>query len=145
MARTASRLRRGVTLVETLIASLIVTITLFGAVALFGAAYTQNNLTAEDSIAAAIAKREIEEAKNLGFLNLPEGETTSYFDAYGEGGGTTKLATSVYAATLDVDSTALSGSAPTTAALRVVTVTVKRASDNAVLETTGTYLAWGGP
>ncbi|RYG45943.1 type II secretion system protein [bacterium] len=136
--------RRGITLIETLISSLIVTISMTGTMAMFFAVSNMSNRTSQATVAAAIARRRIEEVRYMGFQNQPEGTSVQYFDMTGSGGAGVRSLGEFFSATTVVSSTALSGTTPTKTALRTVTVTVRRVSDNAVLESTGTYLAWGG-
>ncbi|RYG32222.1 type II secretion system protein [bacterium] len=133
--------RRGITLIETMAAALIVTISMTGTVAVFFAVSTMTNRTSQSSVAVSIARRRIEEVRKLGFrtADLPDGTTTLYYDMNGNGGVTTKTSAHAFSAT-----TVVSTDGTGNAALRTVIVTIRRLSDNAVIETTGTYLAWGG-
>lgn len=140
------RRQRGLTYIETLVATAIVTVTMLGTVGILVNVGTLTSRTSERSTAMSLARRGIEEAKDLGFANLAEGTITRYYDVNGSGGLTTATpSTDQFKVATAVSSDALSGGVPTQTALRTVTVTVSRASDNTVLEKTGTYLAWGGP
>jgi len=139
------RRQRGLTYLETLVAATIVTVTMMGTVGIFFGVGNITNRTSEQSTAISLARRGIEEAKGLGFINLAEGTITRYYDVNGNGGATTTGSTDRFKVSTAVTSDALSGGVPTQTALRTVIVTVYRSGDNSVLETTGTYLAWGGP
>lgn len=132
-------------MVETLVATAIVTVAMMGSVGIFFSVSNLSDKTAEGSVVSSLVRRTIEEAKNKGFANLPEGTTTKYDDMYGAGDHTTKTAADRYMVTMSVTSDVITAGVPDKTALRTVIVTVKRVSDNSTLETTGTYLAWGGP
>jgi len=140
------RRQRGLTYLETLVATAIVTVTMLGTVGILLNVGTLTDRTSERSTAMSLARRGIEEAKSLGFANLAEGTITRYYDVNGSGGlTTTTTSTDRFKVATAVTSDALTSGVPTQTALRTVIVTVYRSKDNAVLETTGTYLAWGGP
>lgn len=132
-------------MVETLVAATIVTVAMMGSVGIFFSVSNLSDRTAEGSVVSSLVRRTIEEAKNKGFANLPEGTTIKYDDVYGTGDRTTKTAADRYSVTTSVTSDIITGGSPDKTALRTVIVTIKRLSDNTTLETTGTYLAWGGP
>ncbi|WP_227625120.1 type IV pilus modification PilV family protein [Fimbriimonas ginsengisoli] len=140
-----SQRSRGITMIETLIATVIVTVAMLGAVGIFMSVATLSANTAQASTAETIARRAIEEAKNLGFANLPEGSTTRYFDINGAGGATSTSPTDRFKVVTTVSSDVISGGVVDKTALRTVIVTVISTTDNKTLETTGTYFAWGGP
>lgn len=130
-------------MIETLVATTIITTSLFGAMSVFLGVSNLTRVTAQSSVAASLARRGIEEAKNKGFANLTDGTTTQYFDKDGATVGAS--VNTGYAATTVISTDIVTSGVPDKTALRTVVVTVKRSSDNTVLETAGTYLAWGGP
>jgi Tfp pilus assembly protein PilV len=132
-------------MIETLVATVIVTVAMLGSVGIFMSTATLTSRTTEASIAATLARRGIEEAKNLGFANIPEGSTVRYYDVNGLGGATSTSTTDRYKVVTSVTSDSITGGVVAQTALRTVIVTVQRKADNSTLETTGTYFAWGGP
>ncbi|WP_227625047.1 hypothetical protein [Fimbriimonas ginsengisoli] len=132
-------------MIETLVATLIVTVAMLGSVGIF---MTVSNLTArvsEDSAAQMLCRRGIEEAKNLGFANLAEGSTTRYYDQNCAGGSTTTSSTDRYRVTTTVSSNLFVDTSVSEKALRTVTVVVSLAPNGAEKGRSVTYLAWGGP
>lgn len=137
-------------MIDTLIATLIVTVGMLGAVGIFFSATTMSNNSAQNSTAASLARLSIEQAKSQGFFWCTtiqtgvgcDGTTTAYYDVSGNSVGSSSA--SFFTVTTTVSSSSLTNLVPDNSALRTATVTVKRTADLKVLETTATYLTWGG-
>lgn len=145
MARTIKRRRseRGLAMMDTLAASLIITVAMVGSVGVFFNVLNLTQRTVEASTASNLARRTIEDAKVLGFDDLADGSTTRYYNTNGgvlsnSTGASFKVTQTVTTDTYDSDGT------PADSALRTLLVTVQRQSDSTTLETTATYLAKGG-
>jgi type II secretory pathway pseudopilin PulG len=132
-------------MIETLVATAIITVAMLGSVGVFMGTATLTARTTEAATAATLARRGIEEAKNLGFANLVEGSTVRYYDVNGGGGAFTTATTDRFKVTTTVTSSSITNGVVDQMALRTAIVTVRRKSDNTLLETTGTYFSWGGP
>ncbi|MDX2064316.1 MAG: type II secretion system protein [Fimbriimonadaceae bacterium] len=151
------RSRRGFSLVELLVASVVATIGIAG----MATAWMFNLRTIGQqrliSVAGQIARTEVENAKALGFANLPlgtlsgsTGTHTSSLEYYTIDGvkttSTTNRYYSVQRVTTDTNVTAGSGTAYTLndASRRAVVVTVRLVSDNSILSQMGTIVVRGG-
>lgn len=130
-------------MIETLVATMIVTVAMMGIVGIFWGVSNLTRQTAMASVSQSLARRGIEEAKNKGFANLSNGTTVLYYDQNGTGGVTTKTNSHRYSVSTVVTTTP-DASGDADKALKTVVVTVRRLADNVTLESTGTYLAWGG-
>lgn len=143
------RFLRGITLIEVLIGSFILVIAMMGTVSMMLALNGLSLQNSQRSAAVSIARRAIEAVHNQGYTKATEGTTTTYYDVYGNGGSASKVSTDRYSvATTVLTNPSFTGawSASTYPdRLRSVKVVVSRISDGKVLETTGTYLALGGP
>lgn len=150
--RPAARFRRqaGITLLEVLASALVVSIALTGAVSLFSSMLTLTRNTRDGSTAAELARHTEEKLRMDGFLNVTEGSTTVYYNSSGTiaSASSTRAGTSYYSVTTTVSTdktqSSTGGSRIAPLALRTATVTVRRLSDNQVLESWGTYFARGG-
>lgn len=146
--RHATRLR-GITLIDTLVATIIMTIAMFGSIGIF---YTTTNMagkTAENSVAESLIRAAVETARGQGFTwcntagtSAPcDGSSTAYYDQNGE---PTTVSLAHFTVVTSVVSSSLTSGVPNSNALRTLTVTVTRTKDSTVLETSGSYLTWGG-
>jgi len=130
-------------MMDVLAATLIITVAMVGSIGVFFNVMTLTSRTVEASTASNLARRTVEDAKILGFDDLPDGTTTKYYSLSGAAlssstGASFKVVMAVTTDVFDSDGT------PSDKALRSMLVTVTRQSDSTVLETTGTYLAKGG-
>ncbi len=149
MVRITKNRRRGITLIETLAATLIVSVAVFGSISIFYTATNMTGNTARSSIAESLVREAVEQVHNQGFQwctnsssSSPcDGTVTAYFDANGE---PTVAASAKYTVVTTVVSSALTSGVPNNTALRTVTVTASNSTSGAVYDTSGTYLTWGG-
>ena len=147
MKQCTSRSNRhhfGVTYIEVLVASLIVSISLAAMSSLWYFSYRMSAQTDKQGVSYSIGRRALEEAKQTGFDNTAEGATTRYYDQTGGGESTTQVTGSIYSVTTSVVSDQLVSGSPAPGALRTVTVTVKLVSTGAIVHTTTTYQAKAG-
>jgi len=149
MART-TRLRRlrGLTLIETMVATMIITVAMIGSLGIFMSAQNMAGETSDNSVAESLVRGAVEAARSQGFYwcttpgSTPcDGSTTAYYDA---SGNSTTAASAKFTVVTTVASSSLTSGVPDNTALRTITVKVTRKSSGAVLETSGSYLAWGG-
>jgi len=150
MARiTKTSRRRGITLIDTLVATMIVTVAMVGSVGIFMASSNMTNNVVVNTVGASLARRGIEEARSQGFVwcttdngAVPcDGTTTAYYDNHGQ--VLANSTGSAYTVTTSVTSSSLTSGVPDSTSLRTVIVTVKNAAGS-TLYTTGSYLTWGG-
>lgn len=142
--------RRGMSLVEVLVAALILGVSLAAMVGLW---YFSANMTAsaeDTAVAYNLARKAIEGAKETGFFNTPEASTstpvTHYYDASESLQDGTPSAARYRVTTSVVSSSYASGSTtvPANNATRTVIVTVFLSSNGSALYSTGTYLVRSG-
>jgi len=137
------RCLRGVTYIEVLIASLVVSLSLAAMSSLWYVSYRISAKTDGQGVSYSIGRHALEEIKQTGFANTSEGTTTRY---YNKAGSESAIQTpdSVYSATTSVTSDQLIAGQPANSALRTVAITVTQISGNQVLYSTTTYLARAG-
>lgn len=144
------RTAQGITLVELLIASLLLAIGLMGLINAW--IFSYNITTSSDDLGVAynLGRYAMEQVKMNGFSGQPEGTVTKYYD-----GSETQVAqtspSNRYTVTVSVVSDAVksgtagqAGAVPADNALRTVNVTVKLSGTNTILYQTGTYLVRAG-
>ncbi len=150
--RAQSRRRRGVTLIELLVAALIVSIVAAGAVSSWSISSKVPATLRATEIASKIAVREIEQIKAKRYINLSTTPTTAFYDTSGAARDTGGV---LYGATQPNGFTATTTVAlapgmpvtnpPTTKDLLQVTVVVTKAGDiTKVYETQRTLMTFGG-
>ncbi|MCW5943382.1 MAG: type II secretion system protein [Fimbriimonadaceae bacterium] len=86
---TKSRRRRGATIIEGLVAAVVLALSLAGMVSMWSFTVQASSSTDRLGVSYTLARQVMEQAKILGFQNLPEGVTTTYFDANGLSMGAT--------------------------------------------------------
>lgn len=148
-ANLRRRRRRGVTIVETLVASLILGTGLAAVVSMWYASYSMSNQTDTKGIAYAIGRHALEEVKETGFRYAMEGTTNLYYDSGGANESTAQGTSSIYQVTTTITSDKLSTSStgsqiPADDALRTVVLTVTYLPKTQTLYSTGTFLVRSG-
>ena len=119
------RQKRGVTMIEVLIATLLIGISVAALVQFWYFSFRMTTQAANQSVAYSIARSAIEQVRQTGFDNTAEGSSRAYYDANGTfPPSTTLAASSIYSVNTSVVSDKFQGSAPAPDALRTVTVTV---------------------
>jgi type II secretory pathway pseudopilin PulG len=150
-----NRRRKGITIIDTLVAVLIMTVAMVGSIGIFFAASTMTTNTETNTLAESLARWSIEQAKSQGFdwcststagteNSAPcDGTTTAYYNNLGA--ALPNSTGAVFSVTTTVASNpAPSGGVVSQSALRTVTVTVNDTATGKTLLTTATYLTWGG-
>ena len=125
-SKSHNRKHRGITMVEALVAGLVLATCVVGLVQFMYVNY-QLTAKAEDiSAGYSIGRSAVETVRELGFTNAAEGGTTTYFDQYATfpPKSTTKVGSSIYSCVTTVTSDTFNGANPATTALRTVTITV---------------------
>lgn len=138
---------RGMTLVEILVAMLLLTVALFGLVCLFSSGFSLTRRSDDVGVAYNIAREEIEHARNMGFDHLPRAHTWLFGYNYDEATGAwqkTVEANPHFAATVIADPGFSDPAAMPAYPLRTVRVEVRSVEDNEMLFYTETYLTQGG-
>lgn len=145
------RHRRGSVLIESLVASCIVAMSLAALVSLWRFSYRMTTRTDDKGVACNLARQTMEAVKQSGFNNMSEitvaAPTIHYFDAHEQNQDASPSAAR-YKVTLSVVSDSLiaasSPATPTPDALRTVTITVIEVDNGETLYQTSTYLARSG-
>lgn len=141
------RTRKAATLIEALVAAVIISVALMGLMGLWSFSTALTVKVDRDSIAYNLARRGLEKARAAGFGLLPEGTSNFYYDHNGENEALVN-ANHRYRLTITVvsDRMASQQGVPQVSsdALRSVVVTVIDLSTNLTIETAGTTLVRGG-
>ena len=144
-------LRRGFSMIEALVASLIVGMSLAAMVSTWYVAFNMSTSTNDQGIACNLARQTIEQIKGTGFSNTAEAPAVSpvvhYFDGNQGNQDATPTAARYKVSTTVISSATIAGSNPTLPdnfALRTVTVTVTLSAKGTVLCQYVTYLTRGG-
>lgn len=77
---TKRRRRRGATIIEGLAAAVVLALSLAGMVSMWSFTVQASSSTDRLGVSYSLARKVMEESKILGFPNVPEGTTTTYFD-----------------------------------------------------------------
>lgn len=160
---------RGMTLIEVLVAALVIAVSLAATVSLWQFAYNITGQTDDTGTAYSIGRRAIEKIRQTGFRQTPIGTAqqvgdsdpavytatytaVAYYDRDGSAESVSQTATSLYQATTTVTTTyaiqapSASGAiyVPADDAVRSVTVTVAALSTGATVCRMGTLLVRSG-
>lgn len=142
--------KRAATLVETLVATLILGLCLLAALSLFGFSMSMTEKTGDSGVAYNLARRTLENARATGFRyqNTPEGAVTSYYDAMGGSASSTQASSHrfrvVRTVTSDRFSTTAGGPVPSDTSIRAVIVEVYTLPENVLSHRVGTHLVRSG-
>ena len=143
-SRHRRRTKRGFTLIEVLVAALIVSVCLAATVSMWYFSFRISANTDAQGAAYSLGRRAMEEVKETGFQDTTEGTATVYYDKQGGSKSAARTSAHVYSVTTVVASSKLSGSAPASDALRTVTITVTSLATNQTVYQTSTYLVRAG-
>lgn len=140
---------RGVSLVELLIAGLLLSISMMAMVQMWAFAYRVTANTDDKGIAYNLGRQAMETVKMSGFDNAAEGTATAYYNGLQVAQGSSSTArysvtTSVVSSAVSSGTAGLSGAVPSTTALRTVSITVSLVSGGTALYQTSTYLVKAG-
>jgi len=135
---------RAFTLIEVLVASIVVGVCLAGIVSMWSFAFSLSAQSGSKTTGYSIGRRALEEVKETGFQDTAEGTTTVYYDSSGGSKSTTLASNHAYTVTTVVSTDVMNGAVPASTALRTVTVTVTERSSGATVFTCSTYLARAG-
>lgn len=143
------RRRRGVTIVEVLVALVILAVSLASMATMWYVSYHMSAGTDTQGIAYAVGRHALEEVKQTGFRYAPEGTTTLYYDISGANESTVGTSACVYRVTTTITSDRFDTSStgiqvPADDALRTVVVTVTYLPTNQTAYQTGTLLVRSG-
>jgi len=142
LARRRRPAARGFTLVEVLVAGVILSIGILAISRLWIVTHGLTISTDDKGIAYNLGRLAIEQTKLAGFESAPEGSATVYYDA--NQNATTESQARFAVTRTITTSPAISGAAPDPSAIRTVTVTVTHLATNQVLYQTDTYLVRAG-
>jgi prepilin-type N-terminal cleavage/methylation domain-containing protein len=137
------RRRSGFTLIEVLIASVIVGVCISAIVSTWAFAFGLSATADRESIGYSLGRRSLEELKQTGFQDSTVGTATFYYDGAGSTSSrsTTQASNHAYSVTSVVST---DGTLPATGALLTVTITVKFLGNGSTVYTCSTYLARAG-
>lgn len=133
--------RRGVTLIELLVALVLLGLSLAGLAALWGFGFNVTRDSQDMAVAYSVARQEVERAKNLSFFFLPEATWTTSYDGLGR---PTAEANPHFVATVTVHTIPDANGKLNTGCLREISVTVTARDQAAPMFQTLTYLSRGG-
>jgi prepilin-type N-terminal cleavage/methylation domain-containing protein len=145
--KTARARKRGFTMIEALIASALIALSMLALGQLWTFAARVTTDTDDRGIAYSLARLAIETVRETGFTNTAEGSTTVYYDINQNTVLSTAPTRRYMVVTTVTSSATVPGSSPvqpSTDALRTVVVTVTLVPTNTVIFTTGTYMASSG-
>ena len=135
------RPQRGLTFVELMVALLLLAVALSGLMGLWTFGFSTTRHSQDLGVGYNIARQEIERAKNIGFLLLPEGEWTTTYDGLGH---VTTQSSPHFTAHTSVQTIPDANGQVNSNCLRTLHVQVRaRENNEAVFEST-TYVSWGG-
>ena len=153
MAHRTKHKQRGAGYIEVLVSSLILSLSILAALSLYGFSMNMITRTGDEGVAYNIARRALENARQLGFktidgggnVSLPDGTITLYYDSLGADESATKgtrkfKMVEVVTSTVHVVGTNI----PAPDALRTVKITVSYADSGEQIEQTGTVLVRSG-
>jgi len=133
-------MRRGLTLVELLVALVIMGVVLGGLVGLWTFGFNATRQSQDVGVGYNIARLEIEKVRTIGFLLQPEGARTTGYDGVGQPPGSTPH----FLATTTVHTLPDAHGQINTGCVREVTVQVISKDDLQPVFTTTSYLTKGG-
>lgn len=133
--------RRGLTLIELLVALLLLAVALAGLMGLWTFGFNVTRHSQDIGVAYNIARQEVERARAIGFMLLPNGTQTRGYDGLGN---PTTAASPHFTATTTVTTLPDQNGQQTTRSLRELTVTVVARDQGEVLFQSTTYLTRGG-
>ncbi len=134
-------MNRGFTLIEFLVALLLMAVAIMGMVTLFGFGFSVTGHSQDIGAGYNIARREVEKARNISFLLLPEGTETILYDGFGN---ITTAPSPHYTVTKTVQTIPDANGQLNTGCLRQLTVTVVANDRSEATFQTVTYFTRGG-
>ena len=146
----AHRANKGTTLIEVLVAVLILSVSILAMVGIWQTNMKLTEKHADASMAYIIDRKVMEQIKLMGFRVVPEGQTVLYYDANGGQASSTQTDVHKFMVTIDVlsDKVTVNGTTgearPSAEAIRDVKVTVVRIPGNLEERVTGTQLVRSG-
>lgn len=133
--------QRGLTFIELLVALLLLAIALIGLVGLWAFGLNVTAHSQDMGAAYNVARQEIERARNVGFLLLPEGSWTADYDGLGN---PTSDPVPHFTATCQVTTIPDANGEINTGCVRTLTVQVSARDRGGPLFETTTYFTRGG-
>ncbi len=133
---------RGVSLIELLVALLILGVSLLALVGLWGFGFNVTRDSQDMAVAYNVARQEIERAKNMSYLFLPEATWATSYDGLGH--VSTTESPPHFVATVTVHTLPDANGELNTRCLREVTVSVTARDQASAMFETRTYLTRGG-
>jgi uncharacterized protein (TIGR02598 family) len=144
------RRKRGFSLIEVLVASMVAAVALLGMVRLWSFSFNTTRATDQQGVGYNVGRLALERMKMTGFDYTAEGTVVRYYDAKGTGESGTQQQTSAFRLTATVQSDKLAyhsqtgETRPAPDALREVLVTVHRLEDSRLVFSGRTNLARSG-
>ena len=147
MAPRTKNHRRGAGYIEVMVSSMILALSLLAALSLYGFSMNLIDKTGDEGVAYNIARKSLENARQLGFsgANLPDGTTTRYYDSLGNNEAGSDFSTSRFRSVRTVLSDKVnSAGLPAPNAIRSVVIEVYYSKGGSLVERTGTLLVRSG-
>lgn len=144
------QLQHGTTLVELLVAALLLSIGLMALVNMWMYSFRMTVITDDYGVAYNLGRQAMEQVKMQGFASAPEGSTVVHYRANqtvtstGASDRRYQVTTSIVSSSVKSGTPGSAGAVPMDTAIRTVTVTVRLTASNQVIYVTHTYLARGG-
>ena len=142
--------KRGFSLIEVLVASIVASVALLGMVRLWSFSFNATRSSDQQGVGYNVGRLALERIKMTGFDYTSEGGVVRYYSANGTGESSTRLASSAFKLEVAVKTDLLGYNAetgetrPAPDALRDVLVTVDRLEDNRRVFVGRTNLARSG-
>lgn len=134
--------QKGTTLIEVLIAGLILAVGIMGVVNLWAVSFRLTLNTTDIGIAYNLGRQAVERTKQSGFRGAHEGTIVTYYTATGEIAPSRDQ--SRYVVTITVQSDPVENGSPGPNSVRIVRATVTLRVTGDLLYATATYLVRGG-
>lgn len=144
------RVKRGFSLIEVLVASMVAAVALLGMVRLWSFSFNTTRSSDQQGVGYNVGRLALERIKMTGFDYTSEGDIFRYYNPQGTGESSTQNADSIYLLTMTVETdkkgfnTETGEMRPAPDALRDVLVTVQRLEDKRVVFVGRTNLARSG-
>ncbi len=144
------QLRGGITLVDLLVAALIMSIGIMALVNTWLFSFRVTTNTDDAAVAYSIGRYAMERVKMSGFVSAAEGSSTQYFSGTQASVSSNSsnrrfdVATSIVSDQVSSGTAGQAGAVPAEGALRTVTVTVRIYPSDRLLYQTNTYLVRAG-
>ncbi len=143
------RCQAGISIVELLVAGLLLSMGLAACVKLWMFSYLVTTDTDKVGISYNLGRQALEQVRASGFTGASEGATIAYYSGApalvgSSTGAAYKVTTTIVSTAVSSGTAGSTGAVPSSSALRTVNVSVQDVSNTTTLYSTHTYLTRGG-